>query len=78
VVPDFDGQVEEEADDKRDLMDRMIDKSDEAEVEVAAEADVEREAPAAEAPETEMEAEAQREAAEADDAPDRPEGQAPA
>ncbi|MEX1103762.1 MAG: 50S ribosomal protein L17 [Dehalococcoidia bacterium] len=66
AVPEPDGQVEEEAEDKRDLMDRMIDKSDEAESEVATEAEVEAEAPAAEAPETEIEAEAQQEAVEAE------------
>ncbi len=66
VVPDFDGVPdEEEPEDNRDLMDRMIDKSDEAEAEVATEADAEAEAPTAEAPETEIEAEAEQEAAEA-------------
>jgi large subunit ribosomal protein L17 len=100
VVPDVDGVPDEaEPEDTRDLMDRMIDKSDdtEAEAEDVAVADEEAEAPAAGAPETELEAEAQQEAAaaeveadaeaaqaadeaaaEAQEAPERPEGQAPA
>lgn len=70
VVPEVEPDAEVEVEDKRDLMDRMIDKSDEAEAEVAAEAEEdaeveEPEAPTAEAPETEVEAEAQQETAEA-------------
>lgn len=89
VVPDFDGVPdEEEPEDARDLMDRMIDRSDDAEAEGAA--------PVAEAPETDTEAAAASEGAqaevddagtadavdeegpEAEEAPERPEGQAPA
>lgn len=86
-----------EPEDTRNMMDRMIDKSAEAAVELETDAVEAVEAPLAEEPDTEIEAEAEREAAEAtvedeakaaaaadaeadaaDEAPERPEGQAPA
>lgn len=69
AVPDVDGVPDETpAEDKRDLMDRMIDKSTaETEVETEPEVAIEAEAEpvAAEAPDAEVEAEARDEAAEA-------------
>jgi large subunit ribosomal protein L17 len=67
VVPEVEPDADMEVEDTRDLMDRMIDKSDEAGVEVAEElepAEDGAEAAAAEAPENEVEAEAQQQAAE--------------
>ena len=88
---------EEEPADTRNMMDRMIDRSGDADAEVENEPVEEAEAPVAEAPDTSVEAEAEEEAAEAfveaevesaqaadaeadaaEEAPERPEGQAPA
>ncbi len=75
VVPDLGREPEEEPGGyDRDLMDRMIDKSDEAEAEVADDEAEEVEAPVAEAPETDIEAESEPDGAEVADeeAPEAP------
>src|SRR5688500_19038617 len=58
VLPEVEPDTDVETEDTRDMMDRMIDKSDETETEEEV-VDDEADAPAAEAPETEIDAEAQ-------------------